>query len=374
LFDNLATDPDNAIGEADLDGSPPPPLNLAELEGRAEVVLDRPTFEFVAAGAGDEVTLGRNRAAFRRWAMVPRALRDVSAVEIGTEVLGTPISMPVMVPPMGLQRIVDPEGECEMARGVAGAGTIMCVSTVSTRSPAEIAATDVDRWFQLYCFRDRAITEDLVAQAVDGDYRALVLTVDGAIIGRRERAIRADFAFAPDIRIPSCGPALGLPEGADPVALGGMLDRAVTWETVEWLAESGLPVVIKGVLSAADAALACAHGAAAVIVSNHGGRQLDAAPATLDVLPAVVEAVAGRAEVLLDGGVRRGTDVLAALALGARAVLVGRPIYWALATGGAAGVTKALELLRAEILDAMTLLGLRSLDELGPETLLRVPS
>ncbi len=351
-----------------------PLLNLQEAEARAEAVLDRPTFEFVAAGAGDEVALGRNRAAFRRWCLLPRALRDVREVAIGTEVLGQPVSLPVLAAPMGLQRIVHPEGEVEMARGVAAAATIMCVSTVSTRSPAEIAATGVDRWFQLYLFEDRAITEDLVAQARDGGYRALILTVDGALIGRRERALRSGFAFGPEVRIASVGPALGLADGADPVALGAMLDRSASWVTVEWLASLGLPLVIKGVLSAEDAALACEHGAAAVIVSNHGGRQLDAAPATLDVLPAVVDAVAGRAEVLLDGGVRRGTDVLTALALGAHAVLLGRPLYWGLATGGAAGVGEVLELLRAEIVEAMTLLGCRSLGELGPARVMREPA
>jgi isopentenyl diphosphate isomerase/L-lactate dehydrogenase-like FMN-dependent dehydrogenase len=346
-------------------------VNLEEAEARAASALEGPTFDFVAAGAGDEVGLGRNRAAFRRWAMVPRALRDVGEIDTSTTVLGTPIPFPVLVPPMGLQRIVHPEGEVEMARGVADAGTIMCVSTVSTRSPAEIAGTGVERWFQLYCFEDRAVTDDLVAQAVEAGYGALVLTVDGAVIGRRDRAIRSGFAFGPEIRIPSVGPALGLPEGGDPVALGGMLDRSVTWDAVGRLAQSGLPVIVKGVLDAEDARLAVEHGAAAVIVSNHGGRQLDAAPATLAVLPAVVAAVEGRAEVLLDGGVRRGTDVLTALALGARAVLVGRPVYWGLAYGGAAGVREVLEVLRAEIVEAMTLLGRRSLAEVGPEMLIK---
>jgi 4-hydroxymandelate oxidase len=346
-------------------------VNLEEAEARAASVLEAATFDFVAAGAGDEVALGRNRAAFRRWCTVPRALRDVSEIDTGTTVLGRPIPFPVLVPPMGLQRIVHPEGECEMARGVAEAGTIMCVSTVSTRSPAEIAATGVERWFQLYLFEDRAITDDLVAQARDAGYGALVLTVDGAIIGRRDRAIRSGFAFGPEIRIPSVGPALGMPEGGDPVALGGMLDRSVTWDAIGRLAEAGLPLVVKGILDAEDARLAVEHGAAAVIVSNHGGRQLDAAPATLDVLPAVAEAVGGRAEVLLDGGVRRGTDVLTALALGARAVLVGRPVYWGLAYGGAAGVREVLDLLRAEIVEAMTLLGRRSLAEVGPEMLIK---
>src|ERR1700754_913725 len=260
-------------------------VNLEEAEPRAASALEGPTFDFVAAGAGGEVALGRNRAAFRRWCTVPRALRDVSEIDTVTTVLGQPVPFPVLVAPMGLQRIVHPEGEVEMARGVAATGTIMCVSTVSTRSPAEIAATGVDRWFQLYLFEDRAITDDLVAQAVEAGYGALVLTVDGAVIARRDRAIRSGFAFGPEVRILSVGPALGRPEGGDPVALGGMLDRSTTWEAVGRLAEAGLPLVVKGILDAEDARLAVEHGAAAVIVSNHGGRQLDSAPATLDVLP-----------------------------------------------------------------------------------------
>ncbi|MBS1878167.1 MAG: alpha-hydroxy-acid oxidizing protein [Actinobacteria bacterium] len=352
----------------------PPLVNLDDAELRAERVLPRPTFEFIAAGAGDELTRNRNRDAFRRRCLLPQVLRDVSQVDLAATVLGEEISLPVLVAPMGLQRIVDPEGECEMARGVAAAETIMCVSTVSTRSAAEIAATGVRRWYQLYLLADRAVTADLVAQAREHGYRALVVTVDGPVLARRDRAIRAGFSFGPEIRIPSCGPALGRPEGLDPVEVAGMLDRSATWETVEWLAESGLPVVVKGVLTAADAARACEHGAAAVIVSNHGGRQLDGVPATLDVLAAVVEAVDGRAEVLLDGGIRRGTDVLIALALGAQAVLIGRPAYWGLAVGGAAGVTEVIELLRAEVRQALTLVGCRGWGELTAEHVADAPA
>jgi 4-hydroxymandelate oxidase len=346
-----------------------PLVNLEEAEARAAAALEGPTFDFVAAGAGDEVGLARNREAFRRRTLLPRVLRDVSEIDLATEVLGTPIPFPVLVPPMGLQRIVHPEGEVEMARGVAEVGTIMCVSTVSTRSPAEIAATGVGRWQQLYLFDDEAITDDLVAQAQESGYGALVLTVDGAVIGRRDRATRSGMVFGPEIKIPSVGRALGRPEGVEATSLTTRLSRSATWETVGKLAESGLPVVLKGILDAEDARLAVEHGAAAVIVSNHGGRQFDAAPATIDALPAVVEGVDGRAEVLLDSGVRRGTDVLTALALGARAVLVGRPVYWGVAYGGAAGVREVLEVLRSEIEEAMILLGRRSLAELGPEIL-----
>src|ERR1700739_2255683 len=296
-----------------------PLFDLHDAEMRAEQSLDPATFAFIAAGAGDEVTRGRNRAAFARWGLLPRALEDVSEVRSDTEVLGRRISMPVLVAPMGLQRIVHRDGECAMARGVAAAETIMCVSTVSTRSPAEIASTGVARWFQLSTFAERSITDDLIAQARESGYEALIVTVDGAVIGRRERALRAGFSFGPEITIPSCGRALGLATGADPVRLGGMLDRSLTWEKLERLACGGrlglggaraplppLPLVVKGILSPADAGMACEHGAAAVVVSNHGGRQLDGTPATLDMLPAVVEAGAGRAEGVVGGGVRRG--------------------------------------------------------------------
>ena len=343
-------------------------FNLEDFERLAAGALDPATFAFVAAGAGDELTLARNRSAFARWCLLPRAFADVSDVSTATKVLGQEISMPALVAPMGLQRIVHPEGECEMARGVERAGTIMCVSTVSTRSPAEIAQTGVGRWFQLYAFRDRGLTRELIEQARQHGYSALVLTADGAVIGRRERPLRTGFAFAADVTIPSCGPWLGAPAGADPVQLGKMMDRSLSWDGVAEIAElAQMPLVVKGLLSPQDADLACAHGVAAIVVSNHGGRQLDGAPASLDALPGIVEAVDGRAEVLLDGGVRRGTDVLVALALGAKAVLLGRPVYWGLSVAGARGVAATLALLRAEIEQALTLLGCKEPGEVARE-------
>lgn len=348
------------------------PIDLQDFEQRAEQRLDPATFAFIAAGAGAEITRRRNSDAFRHWCLVPRALRDVSSVSTETQVLGQQISMPVLVAPMGLQRIAHPEGECAMAQGVKQAQTIMCISTVSTRSPAEIAVSGVDRWYQLYMFKDRGVTNDLLAQAKESGCQALIVTVDGTVIGRRPRALRAGFKFGSQITIPSCGRALGLPGGADPVALGDMLDRSATWQTLRKLAEdAGLPLVVKGVLSPADADLACKHGAAAIVVSNHGGRQLDGTPATLSVLPAIVQAVAGRAQVLIDGGIRSGTDVLIALALGAQAVMIGRPAYWGLAVNGAQGVTTVLELLRAEIEQALTLLGCASPGELSRHHLIK---
>ena len=242
-----------------------------------------------------------------------------------------------------------PDGELATARAAGAAGTILCLSTAATVRPAEIAAAAPDgrRWFQVYVFADRGITRDLVDEACASGYSALVLTVDTPFLGRRERDLRIDFK---------------IPEGITPSGdiFGHGFDTAFSWRDLEWLAGFGPPVVVKGILTAEDADLACEHGAAAVVVSNHGGRQLDSVPASIEALPEVVEAVDGRAEVLLDGGVRRGTDVLKALALGARAVLIGRAMVWGLAVDGERGVAHVLELLRAEIELGLALLGCRS--------------
>jgi isopentenyl diphosphate isomerase/L-lactate dehydrogenase-like FMN-dependent dehydrogenase len=230
----------------------------------------------------------------------------------------------------------------------------MCLSTATTTRPAEVAAAapDAPRWFQVYVFDDRAITEELIAEAIDNGYGALVLTVDAPFLGRRERDLRIDFK---------------IPEGITPAGniFTEGFDLGLSWRDLEWLAGYGLPVVVKGLITAEDARLACEHGAAAVVVSNHGGRQLDGVSATVDALEEVVDAVDGRLEVLLDGGVRRGTDVLKALALGARAVLIGRAMVWALAVEGEAGVAHVLQLLRDEIQLGLALLGCRSPEDVS---------
>jgi isopentenyl diphosphate isomerase/L-lactate dehydrogenase-like FMN-dependent dehydrogenase len=222
----------------------------------------------------------------------------------------------------------------------------MCLSTLSTASPEEVAATGVARWFQVYVFRDRGFTESLVEEAIDSGFSALVLTVDVPFLGRRERDLRIDFKLPEEIA--SYGERL---KG---------FDATLSWKDLEWLAGYGLPVVVKGLLTAEDARLACEHGVAAIEVSNHGGRQLDTVPASVEALPEIAEAVGDRCEIYLDGGVRRGTDVLKALALGARAVLVGRAFLWALAVDGEAGVSHVLELFRDEVQLGLRLLGCRS--------------
>lgn len=330
------------------------PLNVWDYERLAEERLDANAHAYFAGGAGDEITMRDNIAAFQRLKLRPRVLVDVGAGTTRTTVLGTEISMPVVIAPLALQRLAHPDGELATARAAAAAGTIMCLSTATTTRPAEVAsaAPDAPHWFQVYVFDDRAITEELIAEAIDSGYGALVLTVDAPFLGRRERDLRIDFK---------------IPEGISPAGniFTEGFDLGLSWRDLEWLAGYGLPVVVKGLITAEDARLACEHGAAAVVVSNHGGRQLDGVSATVDALEEVVDAVDGRLEVLLDGGVRRGTDVLKALALGARAVLIGRAMVWALAVEGEAGVAHVLQLLRDEIELGLALLGCRSPEDVA---------
>jgi isopentenyl diphosphate isomerase/L-lactate dehydrogenase-like FMN-dependent dehydrogenase len=321
------------------------PLNIWDYERLAEERLDANALAYFAGGAGDEVTMRENLAAFERRKLRPRMLVDVEQVSTATTVLGTEIALPVVIAPLAMQRLAHPDGELATARAAAAAGTIMCLSSAATCAPAEL--TEGRRWFQVYVWKPRSKTEAAIESAVATGYSALVLTVDVPYLGRRERDLRVDFK---------------VPEG---MAVQGNLfgqgfDATVSWRDLEWLAGYGLPVVVKGLLTAEDAQLACEHGAEAVVVSNHGGRQLDGVSASLDVLEEVVAAVDGRAEVLLDGGVRRGTDVLKALALGARAVLIGRAMIWGLAVDGEEGVAHVLSLFREEIELGLALLGCTS--------------
>jgi 4-hydroxymandelate oxidase len=318
-------------------------LNVSDYERAAEEKLDAAAFGYFAGGANDEWTLFENIEAFDRWVLRPRVLVDVSGVTAGTSVLGTDVSFPVLVAPMAFQGLAHPDGEKAMARGAAAAGTIMCLSTLSTVGIEEAAeaAPDGARWFQLYWGPDRARVQDLVERAAAAGYSAIVVTVDLPEVGRRERDLRTGFEA--------------------PVQLADVVDNSLTWRDLEWLrARTSLPLLLKGVLTAEDAALACEAGVEGLVVSNHGGRQLDGVAATLDALPEVVEAVEGRAEVLVDSGVRRGTDVVKALALGARAVLAGRAPLWGLAVGGAEGVERVLGLLRGELELALALCGCAS--------------
>lgn len=331
-----------------------PLLNVWDYEAAAAERLEPGAHGYYAGGAGDELTLRDNVEAFRRWQLRPRVLVDVDTCTTATTVLGHEVSMPLLIAPVAFQRVAHPDGEVGMARAAKAAGTVMCMSTMATATPAEIAETGVQRWFQLYVFRDEGVTRELVARVVDAGFTALVLTVDTPFLGRRERDLRAGFVV--EHPVASLGQG-----GLTPAETFALTSASVSWRDIERLASlSGLPVLVKGVLTEEDAKLACEHGASGIVVSNHGGRQLDGVSATIDVLEEVVAAVDGRIEVLLDGGIRRGTDVVKALALGARAVLAGRAPLWGLAVDGEAGARHVLELLQAEILGALQLLGCTS--------------
>jgi isopentenyl diphosphate isomerase/L-lactate dehydrogenase-like FMN-dependent dehydrogenase len=339
------------------------PVSLRDLEALVAERLDAGPLGYFAGGAADERTLADNEAAFARRQLLPRVLVDVSSVSTATTVLGTEVSMPVLVAPVALQRMAHPDGEPGMARAAAGAGTLMCVSTLATATAREVAAAApaAPRWFQLYVLRDRGVTHALVDEAVACGYRALVLTVDAPRAGRRERDLRTGFAVPPGIDMPGVSAAAGHSVGMTPADFFSLVDTSLTFKDLEALVEAvDLPVLVKGVHTAADARLAIQHGAAGVVVSNHGGRQLDGVPAGIDLLEDVVQEVAGDVEVFVDGGVRRGTDVLVALALGARAVLVGRPLLWGLAHDGEAGARWVLDTLRAELELGLMLLGAAS--------------
>jgi len=344
-------------------------LNLESLEPLARARLDPVLYDYIAGGAGDEWTLADSRAAWSRVQLLPRMLRGVATRSLETTVLGTTVSLPVLVAPMGFHGLCHADAEEATARATAAEGTIFCASTVSNCSLETIArASGGPRWFQLYVYRDKAITRALVDRAVAAGFSALCLTVDTPLAGPRERDRRNALRMPAHLRLgnfPETHTTSRHDGTANESALAKYIasqwDPGLTWKDVEWLRSvSPLPVVVKGILAPDDAELALDHGAAAVIVSNHGGRQLDSAPATATMLAPVVDAVAGRAEVLVDGGIRRGTDVLKALALGARAVLVGRPILWGLTLDGSDGVRAVLRHLRAEIDLAMALSGVSS--------------
>jgi isopentenyl diphosphate isomerase/L-lactate dehydrogenase-like FMN-dependent dehydrogenase len=335
------------------------PVNVADYEALAAQKLDPGAYGYYAGGANDELTLRANVEAYRHWQLRPRVLVDVAEPSTSVNVLGQEIAFPVIVAPVAFQRVAHPDGEIAMARAAAAAGTIMCLSTLATATLQEVAATGAPRWFQFYVPKDEALARSIVDQACESGFSALVLTADTPVLGRRERDHRSGFTIPSELPLTATDQA-----GVTPLSAFVKMSASLTWPDVERLSSlSGLPVILKGVLTAEDARLACEHGAAAIVVSNHGGRQLDGVGATIDALPEVVEAVDGRIEVLVDGGIRRGTDVVKALALGARAVLVGRAPLWGLVVDGEAGVRDVLELLRAEFELALQLTGCRTSGE-----------
>ncbi|MFC6016179.1 aminotransferase class I/II-fold pyridoxal phosphate-dependent enzyme [Plantactinospora solaniradicis] len=341
-------------------------LTLAELARLAKLNLEPAVWDFIEGGAGEERTLTANRDAFDRVWLRPTVLAGNGTPQIDTAILGRRWAAPFGVAPLGYQTLAHPDGELATVRAAGEAGVPVVVSTFAGRTFEELAAAaTAPLWLQVYCFRDRAITRDLVERAGRAGFEALMVTADTPYLGRRLRDERNGFTLPPTVR-----PA-NLPPGdyASPSAQArAQFDPALDWSVIDWLRSiSDLPIMVKGVLTAADAVQAITAGADGIVVSNHGGRQLDGAPPTLSVLPEIASAVAGKCPVLLDGGVRRGADVLAALALGADAVLLGRPVLHGLAVGEQAGVAQVLDILRAELVDAMSLAGIAALDDAGPD-------
>ena len=354
----------------------PEPINLHDYEALAAPLLSAQTWAYVAGGAGDEHTLAWNDAAWNRIRLLPRTLVDVARVDTSVEILGSSLSHPVLLAPTAAHRNYHPDAEPATLRGAAQAEALTVVSTLGSMTVAEIGdAAEGPWWFQLYVQRDRDFSLGLVRRAVAAGARALVLTVDTPMLGARDRDRRHGLHTVDGMEPPNL---MGAPPtvAADPLGrrhtrvYNQHLDPTLTWETLAWLVDvSPVPVLVKGVVRADDAARAVDHGVGGIVVSNHGARNLDTVVATADALPAVVRAVDGQVPVLVDGGIRRGTDVAKALCLGASAVLVGRPAIWGLTVAGADGVADVVDLLRAELVMAMGLLGAPTLADLTPDLL-----
>ncbi|XP_032804380.1 2-Hydroxyacid oxidase 1 [Petromyzon marinus] len=365
----------------------PAPVCLDDFEEAARAKLPRAVYDYYRSGADGEVTLRDNVAAFSRWRLRPRVLRGVTTVDTRVSVLGRSLSFPVAVAPTAMQRMAHPDGELATARACAALGTGMQLSSWATASVEEVAAAVPSsgapppvRWLQLYVYRDRDATEALVRRAEREGYGAIFLTVDTPRPGRRLADERNRFSMPDHLRLANfTSPELSeldKQSGGGGSGLATYVTRAIepglSWEHVSWLRSlTALPVVLKGILTAEDAKEAVRHGVNGIVVSNHGARQLDGVAATLDALPEVVAAVGGQVEVYLDGGVRRGTDVLKALALGARAVFVGRPVVWGLAYNGEEGVKKVLTMIREEFLLAMALAGCHCITDINSSLLMR---
>ncbi len=362
----MATGTDSPRGE--------PLVSLLDYERAAARMLDPGALAYYAGGAGDELSLRDNVEAWRRLALVPRMLVGVGERDAGTTLLGRPRPHPLVVAPMAFQRLAHREGEIGTARAAAAAAAVMCLSTLATTAPGALAdaVPEATRWFQLYVFADRGVTRELVARAVEHGYEALVVTVDLPILGIRERELRFG-VHAPADAVTSAD-AAGAEGMLTPAQFTKLIDPNLTWGDIEAFArDCPLPVIVKGILTPQDARRAAEHGARGVVVSNHGGRQLDTVLAGADALPAVVGEVGGEVDVLVDGGIRRGTDVVKALALGANAVMIGRPVLWGLTVAGAEGATRVLETLLAELDVALALAGAPRAAELDASFITRAP-
>lgn len=349
-------------------------VNLHELEEEARAVLPKMVYDYFAGGAADGITLRRNRDAYDVLSLRYRVLRDITERSIATEVCGELLPHPVIIAPTAFHRLASPEGELATARAASRTATPYVSSMLATVPIEDVTRVcEAPVWFQLYVFRDRAVTQDIVRRAEEAGCRALVLTVDAQIWGKREADIRNGFQLPTGTKMENVlARGQSFPENAQGSGLAAyvhsLFDPGLTWRDVEWLCSiTSLPVMVKGIVRGDDGAMAVQHGAAGVIVSNHGGRQLDTSPATIEALEDVVRGVNGGADVMIDGGIRRGTDVIKALALGAKAVGIGRPILWGLAVGAEEGVVQVLDLLLDEVDNALGLCGAASVAELTPD-------
>ncbi len=370
--------------------------SIGDLRAIAKRRLPGGVFDYLDGGAEDEIAMARNVAAFRRLEFRPRVLQGVGHADPTTTLLGRPLAFPLVLAPTGFTRIAHPEGELAVARAAEAAGVPYALSTLATRSIEEVASVSSgDLWFQVYVWRDRGLVEEMIARAAQAGYHALCLTVDATVIGRRERDVRRGFTLPPKVGLDTIIDGIlhpawtwdfvrsdpivfanvtgrGVGDGTDAVSLAEYVneqfDPGLSWRDLEWLRSVWHgPIVIKGIQSVADAVDAVAEGVDAIVVSNHGGRQLDSAPATLDLVPSIADAVGDRLEIIVDGGIRRGADIVKALALGARATMAGRAYLYGLAAGGEKGVAQVLEMLDAGVRRTMTLVGAATVGDLTRE-------
>jgi (S)-2-hydroxy-acid oxidase len=356
-------------------GAGPAPVNVWEYEAYAKATLPKNAFDYYSSGANDMITLRENRAAFNRLRMRPRALRDVSTVNMKTTVLGDEFDFPILLAPTAMQQMANAEGEKATARAAAKMKTLMTLSSWSTIALEDVmqAAPDGIKWFQLYVYKDRAVTLDLIKRAEKAGYKALAITVDTPVLGRREADLRNQFKLPEHLTMGNFAGVGGAhnkgttQEGGLAKYVASLIDKTLNWDDISWVrSQTKMKIVVKGIMTAEDAEMACQNGVDGILVSNHGARQLDTVCATIEVLPEVVAAVRGRCEVYLDGGVCRGTDAFKAIALGAKAVFIGRPYLWGLAHSGEKGVAHVLTLLKDELTMAYQLCGCASTSDIKP--------
>lgn len=351
-----------------------PLVSIDDFEQHAGKVLPKTALDYYKSGAGRQETLLENKRAFQKYKIRPRCLRNVSQRDLSTTILGEKISMPIGISPSAMQRMAHPEGECANVRAVQAMGTIFILSTISTTSIEDVAraAPRATKWFQLYIYKDREITKSLVRRAEAAGFKALVLTVDAPMFGLRLDDVRNQFSLPPHLKMANFdGDAVSKVVGKDGSGINqyvnALFDASIQWKDIEWLKGiTRLPIVVKGIMTAEDAVIAADAGVAAIMVSNHGARQVDGTAATIEALPEIVKAVGNRVEVYLDGGIRDGTDVFKALALGAKMVFMGRPAIWGLAHSGEEGVKRILSIIRNEFDLALGICGCANIKDIEP--------